>query len=398
MIDKNEAKSNPLVKKKIRILHVMPYFFPATNWGGPVFSVKAICDQIAGRSDFDLRVLTTDALGPGQIQNLNLDSRTQMFPAGYEVHYARRDFRNSISMELLSHLPRQIRWADLVHVTETYSSPIMPTFLLAKIMGKPLIWSPRGALQATAQWDKVRNRRIKGVVERIYRVVRPSNTVLHVTSEVERDLSLLRIPGIDVSIIPNSVDIPPDAGMRKAWKRDGKVRLMFISRIHQKKGIESLIDAMAELPKHFELNIYGTGEPDYVNAVRARITAIGARDRIFMHGHVGGGEKEEAFRNADIFVLPTHSENFGNVIAEAMAHGLPVITTKNAPWRGIDARRAGFWIENTVPDLISAIVRLSEMDLEAAGARGRAWMIEEFSPEAMGDSFANLYRDLVKAY
>lgn len=372
----------------------MPYFYPATNWGGPVFSVKAICDQISARDDFQLRVLTTDAFGPGQSQNLKLAVRTQMFRSGYEVHYARRNFRNSISVQLLSQLPRQIRWADVVHVTETYSSPIMPTLLLAKIMGKPVIWSPRGALQATAQWDQVRNRMIKAVFERIYRVVRPSNTVLHVTSEVERDLSLLRIPGIEVAIIPNSVDIPPDAVMTKAWRRDGKVRLMFISRIHQKKGIETLIDAMAELPQHFELNIYGTGESEYVNGVRARINAIAAKDRIFMHGHVEGSEKEEAFRNADIFVLPTHSENFGNVIAEAMAHGLPVITTKNAPWGGIDACRAGFWIENTLPDLISAIVRLSEMDLEAVGARGRAWMIEEFSPKAMGDSFAKLYRDL----
>jgi glycosyltransferase involved in cell wall biosynthesis len=262
-------------------------------------------------------------------------------------------------------------------------------------MGKPLIWSPRGALQATAQWKDVANLRAKRVFEYIFRLARPSKMILHVTAEIERELSLTRVPNLKAAIIPNSVEVPKITGTRKNWKKNGMVRLMFISRIHRKKGIEYLIDALSHLPVHFNLDVYGDGDPEYIFCVKARVSSLGLANRVRFHGHVEGEQKSDAFRNADIFVLPTHSENFGNVIAEALAFGVPTITTKNAPWAEIEERRVGLWIDNTVSEIAQAILRVSEMDLMSMGSRGRQWMQEKYSPEVVGLAFAKLYKDIL---
>lgn len=381
---------------KIRVLHVTPCYYPATKWGGPIFSTKAICDEVAPMGDFHLRVLTTDTAGPERHQNLELENRTQTFPAGYEVHYAKRVYRNSTSPDMIKQLPAQMRWADVVHLTATYNAPTIPTLLLARMMGKPLVWSPRGALQATAEWDKAPNRMLKTALEYVFRLVRPSDSVLHVTAEIERDLSRQRIPGIDAAIISNSVAIPAPSAQPREWKKDGRVRLMFLSRVHEKKGIEGLLLALAQLPKHFELDIYGTGDSRYVAGLEKRVSDLGLDRRVRFRGHVEGEAKSAAFYDADIFILPTYSENFGIVVAEAMAHGVPTISTKGAPWSGLEPRGAGFWIDNTLSELASTITKLSEMDLAQVGANGRAWMEAEFSPKAMGLAFADLYRRLAR--
>lgn len=383
--------------EKVRVLHITPCFYPATIWGGPIFSTKAICDEIAPRDEFVLRVLTTDTAGPKLSQKLVLPKRTQQFPAGYEVHYARRRFRNSVSPDLFRLLPDQVRWADIVHLTATYSSTTIPALLLARLLGKPLVWSPRGALQATAEWQGAPNRFAKTAFERIIRCVRPGNAVLHVTAEIERNLSLSRIPGMVTEFIPNSVPIPPMPDSPKTWRRGNKVQLMFLSRVHQKKGIEGLIDALVLLPERFELDIYGQGADSYIDDLKGRVRQLGLVDRVRFRGHVDGTDKSQAFFDADIFVLPTHSENFGIVIAEAMAHGLPTITTKGAPWSEIETRGAGYWVDNSPRDLAAAIIRLDALNLEQVGMRGRAWMAEQYSPAAMGDTFACLYRRLVRS-
>lgn len=380
------------------MLHVTPCYYPATIWGGPIFSTKAICDNISDRDEFIVRVLTTDTAGPKRTQNLMLNERTVEFEHGYEVFYGRRLLRNSISTQMLFNLPRQIIWADVIHLTSTYNFPVLPTLALARLMNKPVVWSPRGALQATAQWDEAPNKRLKSALEVVYRLVRSQKTVLHVTAEEERSYSLTRIPGINSVIIKNSVEIPEIDIDKRQWKIGGNVNLTFLSRIHEKKGIERLLTALSELPEHFKLDVYGAGEQRYLNHLRRMVSGLGIKGRVKFLGHVDGQAKTNAFLNADIFVLPTHSENFGIVIAEALAHGVPTITTKNAPWAEIESRESGLWIDDDTQSLVSAIQSLSGKDLEQVGRNGRRWMEQSFSPSIMGDQFAELYKSVTSGY
>lgn len=369
----------------MKVLHVVPTFFPATYWGGPIWSTKAICDGIAALEDVQLRVLTSDAAGP------EISDRVVPATLPYPVHYARRIAGHCISPGMLARLPGAISWADVVHVTGTYNMPTLPSFLLARAMGKPVVWSPRGALQATADWPDAPHQRIKRGFEHVANVLRPRNAVLHVTAGQEARHSVQRMGGIARAIIPNAVDVPAVIPYREPQTH--KCRLMFLSRLHPKKGLEALIDAVARLPPRFTLDIYGTGDAAYAKMLQLRASL--SNGRIRLHGHVDGAEKAAAFARADLFVLPSHSENFGIVVAEALAHAVPVLTTQATPWQDLDRYACGRCIDLPRSDLAVEIEGLASCDLVAMGARGRAWMRRDFTTTAMVNAFEALYRDLM---
>ncbi|PJI85111.1 glycosyltransferase involved in cell wall biosynthesis [Yoonia maricola] len=369
----------------MKVLHVVPTFYPATYWGGPIWSTKAICDGIAALEDVELRVLTSDAAGPA------IHDRVVPANLPYPVHYARRFAGHCIAPGLLAHLPAAIGWADIVHVTGTYNMPTLPAFVLARALGKPVVWSPRGALQATEDWADAPNLAMKRGFEHIAHVLRPCNAVLHVTAAQEARHSLRRLGAMAHVVIPNAVDVPAHVPDRRP---DGRVhRLMFLSRLHPKKGLEALFDAMAHLPAMFTLDIYGTGDASYVRMLKTRARL--SNGRIRLHGHVEGAAKAAAFAKADIFVLPSHSENFGIVVAEALAHAVPVLTTQTTPWQDLDRYACGRCIDLPRCDLAAEIMAIAAGDLADMGQRGRAWMRRDFSTAAMVDGFEALYRGLV---
>lgn len=366
----------------MKILHVVPTFYPATYWGGPIWSTKAICDGIAALPEMELRVLTGDAAGPA------IRDRVTPVKLPYPVIYTRRWAGNCIAPGLLARLPKAVQWADVVHLTGTYNMPTLPTFVLAAALGKPVVWSPRGALLATHDWADAPRKGIKHAFEHVANALRPKGCILHVTAPGEASGSIDRMPGLAQVVIPNAVPLAPPAPPRP--RSDGLCRLMFISRLHPKKGLEALFAAMSHLPAHFHLDVYGAGDAAYVQTLRAG--AAQSRGRIRLHGHVDGAAKAEAFHTADLFVLPSHSENFGIVVAEALAHGVPVLTTTATPWAGLVQHGCGRCVDLTQTDLAAQILALAAEDLPAMGARGRAWMARDFCPSAMVASFAALYR------
>lgn len=367
----------------MNILHVTPAYYPATYWGGPIWSTKAICDGIAQLPGFAVQVLTTDAAGPDRSERVE----PATFP--YPVHYAQRVAGHAIAPGLLARLTGAIGWADVVHLTATYNFPTLPTLALARMMSRPVVWSPRGALQATAAWEDAPRKGVKHMFEKSANLLRPENATLHVTSAAEARDSTQRLGHIQTALIPNSVPIPK---VGPQGPDDGKLRLLYLGRLHPKKGLDLLIDAMKALPAQARLDIYGSGDPAYVASLKAQ---IGADSRIMLRGHADDARKSHAFARADLFVLPSHSENFGIAVAEALAHGVPVVTTTGTPWTRLDAMGCGRCITLGRDDLAETILNLSTSDLSAMGAKGRAWMQRDFSPKAMTDAFAALYRSMV---
>lgn len=377
----------------MKILHVVPSFFPAIKWGGPIFSTKAICDGIAKLPGNQISVLTTDAAGPKWNDRLNVAKVTRFEAENYTVTYARRIAGHAISPELLMRLPRAIRDADLVHLTGTYNFTTLFTLLIARVTRTPVVWSPRGALQATASWKGAPRVRVKHVFEKFAQWVRPRNTALLVTSPEEGRDSITRLKGISVHIIPNSVEVPAKVKIHKDQQADKSLSLIFLSRIHPKKGIETLLSAMRRLPENFTLNIFGTGEPDYVAQLKEEAADLG--DRVTFKGIVSGDAKTIAYQSADIFVLPSYSENFGIVVAEALAAGIPVVTTTNTPWIDINSVNCGRCIDLDQEDLAIVLQNLADCDLQTMGDAGRSWMQESFSNEALSKDLARLYASLI---
>lgn len=378
----------------MKVLHVTSDYYPATYWGGPIFSTLSLCNGIARHSDVTLRVLTTDTAGPSLRDRVEFQQFPEIYPPGYEVYFTRRRAGLDISPGLLRHLLPMVRWADVVHLTGNYHFPCLPTMLACRLLCRPLVWSPRGTLQATQEWNAVRRPGAKQIFDWIACRVVPSRSAMHVTSEMERQPSQERIPGPPTVVIPNVVEVPETLEER-TWRPGGRLRLMFISRLDPKKGLENLFKAMAGLPGHVSLSVFGTGKAEYIASLEKLACDLGISARVTFHGHVSGAEKTAAFTEADVFVLPSHSENFGMAVAEALAHGVPVITSRATPWRDIERIGCGRWIDNAPQCIAEAIRQIGGLDLAEMGRRGRTFIGAEFGLQPLSDRMIAVYHGLL---
>src|SRR5262249_44577551 len=128
--------------------------------------------------------------------------------------------------------------------------------------------------------------------------------------------------------------------------------------------------------------------------LRNRIDAFGLSESVQMVGHVAGDAKTEFFENADVLVAPSYTENFGLVVAEALAHAVPVIASRGMPWGRVEDIGCGLWVENDPRNLAEAICQISSMPLTDLGGRGRQWMQREFAWDSLAEKMAHVYREL----
>jgi glycosyltransferase involved in cell wall biosynthesis len=371
----------------VKVLHVIPSFYPAHYYGGPVQSTLHLCRKLA-EAGCEVRVLTTNANGPDAVLDVPTDSEVEVAP-GVRVLYAKRARPDSFSPALVGRLPGMVRWADVVHLTAVYSFPVMPAMFATRLAGKPLVWSPRGSLQ---RWPGSTRVRVKDAWDAACGAILPRNTVLHVTSDQEAAASVARYPRLRTAIIPNGVHAPERLD-RKAG--DGTLRLVYLGRLHPKKGIENLLEAVSMLGDlRWSLAIAGTGEADYTASLRGKIAALGLAGQVTLLGQVIGPDKQAALENSDLAVFPSYTENFGIVVAEALAHGVPVIASTATPWSEVEPRGCGLWVANDPATVKDAIVRISRMPMREMGMRGREWMIAEYSWDRAAAATAAVYAGL----
>jgi len=377
----------------MKILHIIPTFYPATYFGGPVLSVYELCNALSRRPEIELRVVTTDNAGP-ELPRIKTESFPVRLPAGYGVSYFKYLFGVSVSLSMLRALPSMIRWADMVHLTSVYSFPTIPALLLCKLFQKPVVWSPRGALQ---RWEGSTKPLIKRAWEFICNALLDQNrSILHVTSNMEAEESRKKITRANIEIIKNGINIPLE-NSAKAWMPANKLRLLFIGRLHPKKGIENLLQAVKELKQEYALTICGAGDDGYKAYLEQMADNLGIAGRVQFAGHVEGDAKTNIFRDSDICVVPSYTENFGMVVAEALAHGVPVIASKGMPWAEIAERRCGLRVDNDPASLLRAISEISKGDLHQMGLNGRNWMQENFSWDSVAKDMHSIYQRLVHA-
>ena len=377
----------------MNVLHVVPSFYPATHWGGPIHSVLGLCRGLAREPDLQLKVLTTDTAGVKLHQRLLPACNPTQFPDGFSVLYCRRMAGISIAPGLVRQLFPAVGWADVVHLTAVYSFPTLPTLLVSRLFGKPVVWSPRGALQ---RWEGTRKPRLKWLWNKLCgRLLARDSCIVHVTSDLEFQNSRVFFPDLRYRIIANGVEIPEPPSAR-SWRPQGALRLLYMGRLDVKKGLENLFTALAEIEKcDWSLTVCGSGNAGYEEKLKLMTRNLGIAARVAFLGHIDGEEKTRAYEGADISVVPSHVENFGQVIAEALAHGVPVIASKGTPWSDLEPRGCGLWVDASPAELASAIRRLSGADLAAMGKRGREWMRESFSWTKIAREMAGAYSSLV---
>lgn len=376
----------------MNILHIIPTFYPATKWGGPIFSTLSLCNALHNIDDINLMVLTTNAAAPDSGDNIPPAQLSQN-NIPYDIIYCHRIAGDSISLELLMRLKEKIQWADVVHLTAIYSFPTIPTLFLSRIFQKPVVWTPRGSLQ---RWKGTNKPGLKFCWEHICKaIVNPNSCCVHVTSLAEEMESRKIFPHLAYRLITNGIEIPDEVYVLKRKKTD-RLQILYIGRIDPKKGIENLLKALSLLSDvKYHLTLCGTGETKYLNSIKAICASCGIDNNVHFAGHLDGQDKFNAFLNSDICIVPSHIENFGMVVAEALAHGIPVICSKGAPWSGLDKHGCGIWTDNDPNSLAQAIGRIRTMDLPAMGRRGRQWMASDFNWSSIANKMIALYREMV---
>ena len=234
------------------------------------------------------------------------------------------------------------------------------------------------------------------------------SSCLHVNSrqEAERVHALgFRSPvavipvGVDLDSIPSSEIARPEGSL---WQNvDGHPFVLFLSRIHEKKGIEILLQAWAATLHKFPdwlLVVGGTGNESYVARCRRLATELGLDRQCLWAGRLSEREKSWAYAKAGVFVLPTYSENYGNTIAEALAHGTPVITTTETPWIEIPRQECGWVVKPTTEKLIEALedaLKMGPIRLREFGQNGVKWCRAEFSLDIVIRDIESVYQWLL---
>jgi glycosyltransferase involved in cell wall biosynthesis len=365
----------------LRVLHVVPTYYPAVRYGGPIRSVQALCASLVRRGH-RVSVYTTNVDGD-ENSDVPLDSPVDL--DGVLIHYSsvpalRRLFW---SPGLARRLRNTVSEFDLVHLHSIFLWPTYVAARAAKRAGVPYLMSPRGMLVGDVIRRK--SRLVKTAwINSVERRSLADAARLHVTAGIEADEARamgLKLP--EVFCVPNGVSWPSTHQALGAGPFCTVQRpyALFLSRINRKKGLDRLIRAWKWVPQ-LTLVIAGNDDENYLPELKGLADSEGVADRLQFVGTVSDEHKWALYESAEIFVLPSYSENFGNVVAEAMAMACPVVVTPEVGLAKLVSEVGAGVVARGEPRILAAAIAQlhgDEVRRKRLGVSGRQAAIEHLS-------------------
>ena len=375
----------------MKIIHIVPAV--GIEASGPSHSVQGLCSALLELKN-EVSIAALDWQPVDSEGYFNPQTFVKVFPLGFGPKRLGR------SPVMFDWLKRQLaksakKETTILHNHGMWYVMALYAAWLKKSAQVKLIQSPRNGLSTFSLQS---GSRLKPIIWKTFQ--RPALkrvNCFHATCESE--YLDIRALGFDqpVAIIPNGVDVP---ALRVKESVDGILTLTYLGRLHPDKEVENLLLAWASIQNDFKawrLQLIGPDNNKYVSYLKRYSIDLNL-DRVEFLGAKYGSEKWQTYRDSDLYVLPSPSENFGMTIAESLASGTPVIATKGAPWADLKRFKAGWWIDIGVDSLIVALRDAMSRDneeLAAMGMRGRKWMKEEFSWHQIGQEMTGVYNWLL---
>lgn len=375
----------------MKILHVIPSV--NSESGGPVrsslASVKAVhsvndeCEQVIATTDYGL-----SARWIRELRNrIGHAGRYRVFPKTLQVD-------RGVSIRLLAWLLEHGSEYDLLVLRSALHPVVSTAAWAASRTGLPYVLTPHGCLSAYT-FEHRRTRLKKFYFRTVERHTVRGASAVQCTCQQEADE--IRQLGVecDIRIIPH----PYTGPIRSSTESHSGLRLLFLSRLHPMKGLDVLLPAFARvmnLHPEAELVIAGSGDPAYEREIRRRTKQLDIAASVSFSGFLTGESKEEAFDSSDVFILPSQRENYGIVVVEAMARGLPVVISGEVGIaRYVERAGAGLVATRTPEGFAKAMKRIlaSREEQERMGRAGVRLVRERFSGIEVGESLRDLYRE-----
>ena len=311
------------------------------------------------------------------------------------------------SPQLRSTLDKHISNFDVVHLHSLWLYPGLAASRAALKHKIPYVIRPAGSLDPEALTHKSLSKRL--YFRLIEKRILNNASLIHAVSDQERE----NIDGFHFKppckTIPNGIDptvfsnLPSRSNARSEFNLNGTDKiLLFLGRFHSIKGLELLIPMIQDLaPKipDLKLLLAGPNGTPYAEQFKSRIQELGISSYFRFLGELDEKEKIFAYRAADLLLLPSKSENFGIVVAEALAAETPVVVSRYTPWSIVNQEKAGDWLDLD-PKLWSQTIetRLRSKDwMASAGLRGRRLILEKYSWPKIGERMLATYHQVLEA-
>jgi len=376
------------VTESLACLHVVAGLHPAD--GGPSRTVVQLADALSEVEGIQVTLLSQGRTGEPQCVSKSRRVVRQSCESGSRLALR-------LGLPVRQALAQLGRPPKIIHSHGVWLPVNHWSAGAARRLNVPLVIQPRGMLEPWALEFHGARKRLAMIL--FQRRDLDDATALVATSRDE--CKNFRRLGLEqpVAVIPNGIDLRvPDRLGPDRRQADGLRTALFLSRVHPKKGLIPLVQAWGRLrPAGWRLRIAGPDEGGHLADVLAEARRVAIDTDIEYIGSIDDDDKSDLYLDTDLFVLPTYSENFGVVVVEALAHGVPVITTRGAPWPELISHGCGWWIDVGMEPLFDALrtaTQLADPERRAMGERGRA-LARRYDWTRIGRQTADFYHWLL---
>lgn len=379
----------------MKILHITPAYKPAVIYGGPIRSVAALCEALAVYHE--VLVFSTTANGhqnlvPGQ-RKIN----------GVKIRFFRRITKDHthLSPGLLWQVYKELRRTQnpdnketlILHIHSWWNTVAVLSCLLARLFKVPVVLSPRGMIGTYTfnnkhRWGKNKLHKYLGIKTLSY-------CYIHTTTNKEAHDIINIFKPKQMNTIPNLISFP-NIHYNYSYQ-EPSFKLLFLSRIEQKKGLELLFKALHYLNINWTLSIAGYGDPKYIQTLKTMVWDYDYRHRVQWIGAQNDQEKFNILLGHDLLLLPSYSENFANVVAESLYAGTPVAISNQVGLADYVIRNRLGWVFDLQETAIAKAINIAYRSYDTRmriRAEAPAIIQQDFAPEKLIRQYLELYQQI----